>query len=352
MMFGDIQAPVLDRYEDLTQYLSQRDQRPEILSLEGYERLGDLERQLYDTARLDYLGRGFTVETQYVRSLLRSVQLAILGNRGRAAGRAGVMVSGESSIGKTTACLAMMCRIYARFGRDRPDHALTGAIPVTYVEVPAGSSAKAMIGRFAEFYGVDSPRQLTLERILHSVVTVMRRCSTQLVVVDELQNLNRISRGNGESVDVLKSLSNQVPATFVYSGINVHQGALLTGERGNQISRRFSLVEMHRHGYANGEQQKIWNGIVMAFSKELPLLAHDHMVLLAEAQWLHQRSGGNIGTLQRLLVGGAQLLILDGDPTHESLTREHLETIPVDMAADGVEPVMSQPPAMRSARRD
>ncbi|MGG5754190.1 AAA family ATPase [Zafaria sp. Z1313] len=250
-------------------------------------------------------------------------------------------------MGKTTACIALMRSTHALFGLQHRDFAGRGAIPVAYVEVPAGSSAKAMIGRFAHFYGLELPGRSTLEEILKAVVTAMRTCSTQLVVVDELQNLSKLSQGNGESVDVLKSLSNQVPATFVYSGINVHQGGLLAGERGNQISRRFTLLEMQRYGHATAEETKAWNGIVMAFSNELPLLAHDKKALLKDAAWLHRRSGGNIGTLQRLLVGGAQLLILEGDPAGETLTREYMEALPVDMAAENAGGLLEESPALR-----
>lgn len=85
----------------------------------------------------------------------------------------------------------------------------------------------------------------------------------------------------------------------------------------------------------------------MAFSQELPLLSHDAKSLLKAAAWLHKRSGGNIGTLQRILVGGSQLRILDGDPAQETLTREYMETIPVDMAAEGNNGKLDDSPALR-----
>lgn len=347
MIFSRVEAPSLDRHEDLTKYLSHQPARPVMHTPEEYACLSTVEREALDAERLDYLGGGLTVATPQVQALIRSVRLAILGNRGRASGRTGVMVSGQSTVGKTTACIALMRSIHAMFRLQHSGSAGHGAIPVAYVEVPAGSSAKAMIGRFAHFYGLELPRRSTLEDILHAVVTAMRACSTQLVVVDELQNLSRVSQGNGESVDVLKSLSNQVPATFVYSGISIHRGGALTGERGNQISRRFTLLQMHSYGRATAEETKVWNGIVMAFSNELPLMAHDKRKLLTDAAWLHRRSGGNIGSLQRLLVGGAQLLILEGDPARETLTRAYMEAIPVDIAAEHAAEKLEETPALR-----
>lgn len=347
MIFTQAAPFSLDRHEELNRLLGHRASRPAMLTLDQYSDLTENERQTFNMERMDYLGAGLTVATPQVQALIKGVRLAILGNRGRASGRTGVMVSGQSTVGKTTACIALMRSVHSLFRLQHPGLTHRSVIPVAYVEVPAGSSAKAMIGRFAHFYGLGLPRRSTLEEILHAVVTAMRACSTQLVVVDELQNLARVSQGNGESVDVLKSLSNQVPATFVYSGIDIHRGGLLAGERGNQISRRFTLLQMQRYGNATAEETKTWNGIVMAFSSELPLIAHDKRTLLKEAAWLHRRSGGNIGTLQRLLVGGAQLLILDGEPGREALTREHMETIPLDIAAENATGLLEESPALR-----
>lgn len=334
MIFAQAAAPSLSRYEDLELLLAHPPDRPQTTIPEQYSAWSAEDRRTYDTMRLDYLGGGLTVATPQVQALIKTVRLAILGNRGRAAGRTGVMVSGQSTVGKTTACIALMRSVHTLYYNQYPHSTGTGVIPVAYVEVPAGSSAKAMIGRFAHFYGLELPRSGTLEQILNAVVHAMRACSTQLVVVDELQNLNSISHGNGESVDVLKSLSNQVPATFVYSGINLLQGGLLAGERGNQISRRFTMLEMRRYGHATPEEKRVWNGIVMAFSNELMLMAHKKEHLLKASSWLHKRSGGNIGTLQRIMVGGAQLLILGGNADQECLDREYMETIPVDIAAE------------------
>lgn len=347
MIFTEVDARRLDRYEDLNDLLADQPSKPLMPSLEQYAVLTRQQRQDLDTERLDYLAGGLTATTPQVRALIRHVRLAVLGNRGRASGRSGVMVSGQSTVGKTTACIAVMRGVRAEYKAQHAGFENRGAIPVAYVEVPAGSSAKAMIGRFAHFYGLELPKSCTLEEILNAVVTAMRSCRTQLVVVDELQNLSRVSQGNGESVDVLKSLSNQVPSTFVYSGINIHRGGLLVGERGNQISRRFTLLEMQRYGHATLEEVKAWNGIVMAFSQEVPLLAHDPKSMLRVAAWLHKRSGGNIGTLQRILVGGSQLRILDRDPAQETLTREYMEAIPVDMAAESTNGKLDSSPALR-----
>src|SRR5690625_6964137 len=103
----------------------------------------------------------------------------------------------------------------------------------------------------------------------------MRQSMTQVVVVDELHNLARRSSSNGESVDTLKDLSNDAPATFVYAGIKLEDSGLLAGPRGEQVARRFSPLRMALYDYTTPTARRAWRGVVMAFSKALPLFAHE-----------------------------------------------------------------------------
>ncbi|MGG5754038.1 hypothetical protein ACQ3I4_15705 [Zafaria sp. Z1313] len=96
MIFSQAETPSLDRHEDLNRLLSHQPARPQPHTLEQYQALAENERRAFDTERLDYLGGGLTVATPQVQRLIKSVRLAILGNRGRASGRTGVMVSGKS----------------------------------------------------------------------------------------------------------------------------------------------------------------------------------------------------------------------------------------------------------------
>ena len=63
------------------------------------------------------------------------------------------------------------------------------------------------------------------------------------------------------------------------------------------------------------------------------LRLHQHQAgrLVALEQYLYRRSGGMIGSLSQLIRGAAILAIEDGS---EQITRDLLEAVPVDYAAE------------------
>jgi hypothetical protein len=69
----------------------------------------------------------------------------------------------------------------------------------------------------------------------------------------------------GESVDVLKNLHNQVPATFVYAGFGLTNGALLSGAKGQQVRGHFTVFDMERLNLSNPADRKTWVQVIGAF---------------------------------------------------------------------------------------
>lgn len=144
--------------------------------------------------------------------------------------------------------------------------------------------------------------------------------------VDEIHNLNLATRSGAEASDALKYFSERIPATFACAGISVERAGLLSGTRGEQIAGRFSMI---RTGpFPRGTQ---WAGLIAALEHSLRLHRHAAGTLSGLHQYLHQRTGGMIGSLMRLIRSAAVQAILDGT---EAITRKTLDTIDVDIAAD------------------
>lgn len=334
MFFSERPPEVLDQWEGLTNILSRPGELPELPDASTWTQMGPAERETFNNRRLDYLGADLVISTPQLKSVVRKAQLAVLQNRSRVAGRLGVLVSGESTMGKTTACLAAMKTIYGRYALQYPQFMELDHKPVIYIEVPAGCTGKAVVGRFAQFLGLPIRSRDTLESLLTTVVGQLQKSRTVLVVVDEIHNLSTVNNGNGESVDVLKSLSNRVPATFLYAGINIHLGPLLTGDRGQQIRGRFTAEVLHRYMRATTTEKALWKRIIESFEERLLLFSHHEGDLAADEQYLHDRTRGSIGSLGRLLTGAAQWLISsDAEADEETITREVLESIPLDIDA-------------------
>ena len=150
--------------------------------------------------------------------------------------------------------------------------------------------------------------------------------------VDELHNISLATKAGAEVSDTLKYFSERIPATFIYAGIDVERGGLFTGTRGRQIAGRFSLI-------ATGPFPRTteWEGLVATLEHALRLHGHIPGTLSALERYLHQRTGGMIGSLSHLIRGAALDGILDGT---EAITKALLDTVDLDHAAQASAPVL------------
>jgi hypothetical protein len=256
-------------------------------------------------------------------------------NQEKSWGRFGEMVSGASGMGKTTSVLTTAKAVYEDHTRRFPDYKRDGHIPVVFVSVPPGSTGKSMMGRFADFLGFPVRKADTMEQLKRMVIPQLNAKNTRLIIVDEFQNLATHSHGNGETVDVLKDLSNDTKATFIYSGINIHTGGVLSGERGQQIAGRFRVRRLTRYPFSTVEHRKQWKGVVAGFERELHLLNQPAGSLVKHAQYLHDRTNGVIGPLNRLLLEAAQISIANSKAAEdEFLTLALMDSVDLDIATE------------------
>jgi hypothetical protein len=84
-----------------------------------------------------------------------------------------------------------------------------------------------------------------------------------------------------------------------------------------------------------------WHALVATLEQALRLHRHTPGALAKLSTYLHQRTGGMIGSLSHLVRGGAIEAILTGT---ETLTKALLETVELDHAADSRRPHVSAAP--------
>jgi len=99
-----------------------------------------------------------------------------------------------------------------------------------------------------------------------------------------------------------------------------------TGTRGRQLAGRCGLICAGAFPYA-GE----WAQLIAALEATLRLHHHEPGALAAQVKYLHQRTGGMIGSLTHLIRGAAIRAILGGQ---EALTRQLLDSVRIDHAAE------------------
>jgi hypothetical protein len=231
-----------------------------------------------------------------------------------------MIVSGEWTTGKTTALKQLgrlhELRIRQRFpGSDR--------IPVVYITAPPRGSPRKLAMEFARFLGLPliSPRHNTTD-VTSAVCQVMIEARTDLVLVDEIHLMNLATTAGEELSDHLKYFTEHLPATFVYAGINVEHSGLFTGIRGSQLAGRSILV---RTGPFPLTAE--WRSLVATMENTLRLHRHKKDTLPQLADYLHQRTGGMIGSLSHLIRASAITAILDGT---ERITSSTLKSIRID----------------------
>jgi len=320
--------------DGLTAFLNRSIPRPEILNDADYTALAAPARAAYDRSRVVYTSGGIVIATPHVTESIRLLKQAFSVNVGRNSGHAGLMLNGDSTIGKTETAKTLMRTVFSQYTRMFPDYEDHDRLPVVYVSVPAASTGKLLMKTFAEFLGLPVTGRESMGDLRHRVVQALIAAGTQLIVVDELQNLVGRSVGLGESVDVLKNLHNEVPATFVYAGFGLTNGELLSGPKGQQLRGRFSIFDMERLNLGDAADRKTWTGLIAAFEKKLPLRHHEIGSLRLLRDYLYLRTSGSIGSLAKLLTGATIELITNPKYTEECLTEEVMSTIKLDQFAE------------------
>jgi hypothetical protein len=324
------------------------DHQPEPPTLPDATRLFGMSaaaRAKLDDVRRDYHAQLPLVNTPTIRQILNAGRLLVQLNRRQVSARRGIILSGASGTGKTTA-LTQLGRTHDRAVRKRhPDHQ---QLPIVYVTVPPAATPRMLAVEFARFYGLEFSGRANLPEIVNAVCTTAIQLHVELVLVDEIHNLNLATRSGAEVSDQLKYFAERLPATFAYAGIELENQGLFAGVRGRQIAGRFTLVTSTPYAYGTADQRESWQALVATLESMLRLQQHGQGTLGGLAEYLYQRTSGMIGSLSQLVRGAAILAIEDGT---ERITRDLLDCVPVDYAATRATP-QRRPAAQKLGARE
>jgi hypothetical protein len=224
-----------------------------------------------------------------------------------------------------------------------------GRIPVVYIIVPPDATPKMLTMEFATFLGLPFSSREAQHHVTQSVVGVLRKVGCSLVLVDEVHRLDLSTRPGAAASDQLKYFLDSVSATFVYAELDLAENGMFAGMRGRQIAGRFISLTTSAFGYATEGEKEAWAHLVAPIETSLRLHRHKPGTLLRHAEYLHQRTGGMIGSLDQLIHEAANEAITDGT---EKVTRRHLEAVVLDTAAeDQYRPPAPRRPGTAAARK-
>lgn len=269
--------------------------------------------------RLAYHSSFVTIRTPAIHTRATQVRaLMILGRHQQTTARPSLIVTGPAAAGKTTALLNVgrTCHLAHSRKNPPPPGSAHAAVPVAYVLVPPGATAKTLVTEFARYLGIPVAARMTQTQITGAVCHTYTHAGVQLVLIDEIHRLNpRTTTG---------------PATFVYAGINVTDTPLFTGVRGAQLAGRATLVDCGPLPARQATRQP-FRDVITDIENNLDLQRHTPGTLPRHAPYLHQRTAGRIGSLTRLIRQAAITAICDGT---ERITKRSLDAVQLDHLAE------------------
>ncbi|WP_415923748.1 TniB family NTP-binding protein [Streptomyces scabiei] len=283
--------------------------------------------------RLAYHSAFVTIRTPAISQLATQVHtLMILGRHQRATARPSLIVTGPAAAGKTTALLNVgrTCHLAHTRKNPPPPGSAHAAAPVAYVLVPPGATAKTLITEFARYLGIPTTTRMTQTQITDAVCHTYTAAGVQLVLIDEIHRLNPRTTTGAQTADLIKDLTERLPATFVYAGINVTDTPLFSGTRGAQLAGRATLITCGPLPARHGTREP-FRDVITDIDNALDLTHHKPGVLLRHAAYLHQRTAGRIGSLTRLIRQAAITAIHDGT---ERITKTALDAVQLDHLAE------------------
>ena len=138
------------------------------------------ERTAHDEARRDYHGDLPLVNTPTIQKVITTSRLLIQLNRRQVSARRGVIISGASGTGKTTA-LTQLGRTHERHTRKRhpQDH---HRLPVLYVTVPPAATARMLAVEFARFLGLEFTARANITDIVNAVCATAAHTRLELAL--------------------------------------------------------------------------------------------------------------------------------------------------------------------------
>lgn len=253
----------------------------------------------------------------------------------RPVGRTGIILDGEPTTGKTTAAIRLAGEAFRRHIERYPRWKEDGHVPVVYLEIPPSCTGKTVMGRIINFFGEPVVPRMTLEERTTLATKLFAKAHTALVIFDEIQNLSQSnSTGRFESAQAIKNLMNHVKAVPMYVGFDLNSSAFTNEELGAQFASRCAPVRLGKLDISTSTGRQLWGGVIVKFEEQLGLMAHPPQTLLTEAIYLWNRTRGSIAALSRLLTTAALDLIEAGEPDNELITKDLLDTIPLDLTSE------------------
>ena len=323
--FAYVQAPKRDLLDRLD--------LPALRALDG-EALED-----YNECRMVWNSNIPTVRTQQLEHAFSLMDQVMASNR-RDGDRlkGGVAIDSPPGLGKTTIAASYGKTFHrAQIRRFGPKTANGGQrIPVAYVSLTANTTLKALNSRIVEFYGHPALNRVTAAKLTSLAVDMVVGCETQVIIVDDLHFVDFNHRTGTEISNHLKWLANELPVTFIYTGVGLAEKSFfsegLYGESAAlaQTARRTTVCPIQPFNLTTNSGTQAWTALLQLLEGSLNLALPREGMLVDHASMIYERTQGHIASLASLVERCAHLAIATGE---ETISEKILSMAVTDSAA-------------------
>lgn len=309
------------------------------LSMAELSKLGEEEREDYDECRRIWNVNMPVIRTHQltgVFSVLDQVMYSNARDGGRIKG--GVAIDAPPGLGKTTIAATYARRFHRRQIRRLGERTAAGhqRVPVVFVSLAANMTLKSLNRQIVEFYGHPAIEKLTAAKLASLATEYAGRCETGLIVVDDLHFVDFRHRMGVEVSNHLKWLANELPVTFLYTGVGLASKAFfnegMTGESAAmaQTARRTTLCPVEPFTITTDAGARAWADVLAAIEQHIILADARAGMLTDHAQLMFERTQGHIASLVSLVDRCCFMAISGGT---ETITPAMIRSTALDNAA-------------------
>jgi hypothetical protein len=307
-------------------------------SAETFFSMTKVQRKRLNEQRIAYNNSFGPVLVPAMEQIHRAgLRLAEQNLRAQPGARPGLIINGDSTIGKSTIAMQLGRRYELKLTQN---HKITTTptghnfYPVAYINLPATMAILNFNILLSTFYHIPVSKRQREEEMTSAIKAAAADCGTSMFILDDIHFLQIRNRTHATLNNHIKSLANSISATFVYAGIDLENTGLLTegksAEKGNntQTGHRFKIFDMHAFSMKTTKASQNYEDLLNYFEEEMSLYKQSPGSLFKDfGPYILDRTGGFIGPISLLLRECSTLAINNGN---EAFTFEDLHRIKLD----------------------
>lgn len=301
--------------------------------------LSEEEREDYNEARMVWHANLPTVRTAQLEATYAVIdQVMASGRRDGDRLRGSVVIDAPPGLGKTTIATRYARDFHRRIYRREGPVTSQGhqRLPVAFIPLSAGITLKGLNQKILEFFGHPGAYRASTTALGALAVDCVLSCETKLIVIDDLHFIDFRHRHGMEVSNHLKWLANEMPATFIYVGVQLAEKRFFDeGMAGNQAafaqtSRRATRCPVSPFSVKSDAGYSAWVSTLQAFEQGILLADACPGMLTEHARELFRRTQGHVASLTNLIDRACYVAVASGA---ETIDRDIIDAVTTDNAA-------------------